>query len=110
MRADFDRLSRMLATKVRALGEVLAARNQQNTDHICPGCEITTDSWLQWKLDVLQELSKQSKLPMKYIDDNIKWRRRGPDGPARIKFGNIDDDSDNDTVVFQPMYGHDSGS
>ena len=41
VRADFDRLSRMLATKVRALGEVLAARNQQKTDHICPDCQIT---------------------------------------------------------------------
>ena len=103
VRSDFDRLSRMLATKVRALGEVLKARNKQNTNHICSACQQETNSWLEWQMDVLSELSRQSKQPIKLIDENIKWRRGGQGGLAKIIHNPVDDDdSDNDTVVFQP--------
>ena len=38
VRADYDRIKRMLDTKVRALGEVLESRKRQKTSHICTDC------------------------------------------------------------------------
>ena len=44
IRNDYDRLKRMSATKVRALGEIIEYRKRQKTSHISSECLHKTDS------------------------------------------------------------------
>ena len=71
VRKDYDRSKRMLATKVRALGETIDSRKRQKTSHISSECLQKMDSWIQWQYEILEELNEEAKKPIQYIHQNI---------------------------------------
>ena len=103
VRKDYDRLSRMLATKKRALGEIIESRKRQKTSHISSESLQKTDSWIQWQYEILEQLNEEAKKPIQYIDQNIAWKQAKGGDIKNLRFPGNGDDSD-DTVVFQPAY------
>ena len=99
----------MLATKVRALGEIIESRKRQKTSHICNECIKNADSWIQWQYDILEEMNEEAKNPIKFIDQHIAWKQSKAGGIKNLRFHANGDDSD-DTIIFDPAYGNASGS